>query len=327
MERVQEKYCKLKQRLKSEQVNRTAASITTKDTSTSARPGCGCDASSSARRTTIELLQSERDFYQAEYCKLLNRPSFEQLQRLQTELRAKEVALHDLQQRQQSGTPRPTQAQLNRAERERAVHLADCQRLRAQCEELRQRLQSSNAESTEYCERIELQQAELRAINERLMEENRTLCANRAALQSTADMLRERLARVERCRQSAEEDCVKVRTSYEQMRILQEQTEKALALSQSAMYARDHQLNSAESRANVNETALVCNDNAIKALNDQIAALQAQLASVDRQKEQVIDELDTKTERAVAAEAEALKWRAQFQDSREELETMRKKCE
>lgn len=167
---------------------------------------------------SIELLQSERDFYQTEYVKLLNRPTgvdgsaAHQLQLLQTELRTKDRLLQDLQH--SVSQSQLTKAQLNRAERERTVQMADIEQLRCTCDELREQLRALSEEGA----RAEQQRTEVQRQNDLMVGENRALCANGTALQATAEMLRERLAEVEQRRQAAEAECARVRTSFEQMK-------------------------------------------------------------------------------------------------------------
>lgn len=110
-------------------------------------------------------------------------------------------------------------------------------------------------------------------------------------------------------------------------RILQEQTEKVLAHRQSALSQRDHQLTEAESRASVDNTARDRSGVALNELRAQLAGLQAQLTTVERQKEQFIDELDTKTERLAAAEASALLWQKQCTDALAQVDVLRRQIE
>lgn len=149
--------------------------------------------------------------------KLLNRPADDasaanQLQLLQTELRTKDRLLQDL--KHSVSQSQLSQAQLNRVERERNVQLADLERLRGDRDEMREQLRAHADE----CARVELQSAEVQRMNDLLVGENRALGANGTALQATAEMLRERLADVERRRQVAEAECSRVRTSFEQLK-------------------------------------------------------------------------------------------------------------
>lgn len=100
-----------------------------------------------------------------------------------------------------------------------------------------------------------------------------------------------------------------------------------LAHRQSALSQRDHQLTEAETRASDDTTARDRSTATVHEMRAQLASLHAQLATVDRQKEQFIDELDTKTERLVAAEAAALRWQTQCAEAQAKMDVMRRQIE
>lgn len=189
------------------------------------------EAATSPRTPRIERLSdsnlaSERDYYQQEYLKLLNRPQPDdtELHRLQTQLRTKDAQLNELQhtlqqhQLQKIGSSHSVTAVLNRVERENGVMQAECDRLRTERDELRERLHARTAEQAEHVERVEQQCRALNALNGRLEGETKVTGANAVALQATAEMLRQRLADVEATVRDRDAECSQLRTSYQQMK-------------------------------------------------------------------------------------------------------------
>lgn len=105
-------------------------------------------------------------------------------------------------------------------------------------------------------------------------------------------------------------------------RILQEQTEKALAHRQSALSQRDNQLHHVESRLSVRDSSRDRAESLVQELRAQIGGLQSQLAAVDRQKDGLVESLDTKTEKLFQLEAEVLRWQTMCAEKQAETELL-----
>lgn len=172
----------------------------------------------SAGSSTVELIESERDYYQKLYLEMLNRPIVtdeNEVRRLQSEIRSRDVQNQELQhQLRRVESSQSTKALVNRVERENRVLQVDVERLREERDEIRERLHALTDENA-----MQIQQHRImNELNARLQNENKIISANTTGLQASAEMLRNRLTELEAIVREKDEECARVRASFEQLK-------------------------------------------------------------------------------------------------------------
>lgn len=208
----------------------------------------------------VNRLKIDRDFYQQEYLKLLNKPLADgEIHLLRQQLIEKDYEIKALRRKLESSHSisepaqpcRAVEAAMHRLEREKKVLQDNIDRLTVECAELRESLHLTATTQRDQFNKDECEMERLRQ-KIRLEEgENLRLKTVETTSKSTLTILRDEIAQLNAQIAELNEENSKLRTSSNQLRVLQEQTENALIEHQNRLSHCERQKSQAESRLNI----------------------------------------------------------------------------
>ncbi|XP_011495576.1 PREDICTED: centrosomal protein of 135 kDa [Ceratosolen solmsi marchali] len=209
-------------------------------------------------------------------------------------------SLSSLSERKSIGTSNKTE----RVERERDVAFADAARLIEERDALRERLKlATEAHATEQRrlrENLDDTQSRLAQIEQKWRELLLVQGTRRATINGLDDQLNDLKEDLRRTKQELTEQ----RTQYFQLRTLQDQTDQALGDVQGQLAQSENELSGALDRYKNLERQQLQFDNQIKELRQEINTHRSKVAQLDHEKDQLLMDLDEKTEKIAALERE-----------------------
>ncbi|KAL7292374.1 hypothetical protein TKK_0013972 [Trichogramma kaykai] len=195
-------------------------------------------------------------------------------------------------------------SKLERVERERDIAKADVERLIQERDSLRERLQIASASQMSEIRRMCTKLTDTETRLENCERERRELLiaqgGRKAALQGMDEKFDDLKEELKRTKQELTEQ----RTQYFQLRTLQDQTDQALSDIQGQLAQTEGELSTAIERCKSFERQHQQRDNKIKELQQEISTHRSRMAQIDRDKDQLLMELDEKTEKIAALERE-----------------------
>ncbi|XP_057321420.1 centrosomal protein of 135 kDa isoform X2 [Microplitis mediator] len=286
---------------------------------------------------TIQQLERDKNYYREEWNKLSSQRKdadttelWSQICELKQQLNEKEAKITELQRERKElarekfelenklqtcrsvgscgcySTDNGSKVSLMRLERERDSARADAERLIEERDILRERLklatEAHTGEQRRLRERLrdlelKLEDVEREKHNFILSQESR-----RSALTGLEDQLEDAKEELRRTKQ----ELAAQRTQYFQLRALQDQTDQALGDVQSQLHQSEAELAKAVERNRNFEQQQVQLNNQVKDQKQEINTLRSSMARLDREKDQLLMELDEKTEKISALEREVL---------------------
>lgn len=208
----------------------------------------------------VNRLKIDRDFYQQEYLKLLNKPLADgEINLLRKQLIEKEYEIKTLRKKldtnfsinEASQPCRAIEAAMHRLEREKKVLQDTIERLTVECNELRESLHLTTTTQRDQFTRDECEMDRLRQRIRQIESENLSLKTMEATSKSTVTILKDEVTQLQTQISELNAENAKLRTTSNQLRVLQEQTESALIEHQSRLTHCERQRSQAESRLNV----------------------------------------------------------------------------
>ncbi|XP_055384228.1 centrosomal protein of 135 kDa [Condylostylus longicornis] len=200
--------------------------------------------------------------------------------------------------------PHTVQAAIIRAERERDVVKAELERIKLERDSLRERLQCLT--ETQYKESQRLKD-EIDELNNKILcleREKREIETAQIPGQTHIVLMKEEIETLKKRVYELQNENSKLKTSYNQIKILQDQTEKALVDVQNKYAVAETQLENAEARLTSFDTNRTTTRNELDALKNEIFALKSINSTIENEKDKIITELDAKTEKIYKLESE-----------------------
>lgn len=212
----------------------------------------------------VNRLRIDRDFYQQEYLKLLNKPLADsELHLLRQQVIEKDYEIKALRKKletnqlinEASQPCRAVEAALHRLEREKTVLQDTINRLTVECAELRESLHMTATTQRDQFNKDESEMERLRQKLRQEESENLRLRTIETTSKSTVTILRDEIAQLQTQIADLSDENTKLRTTSNQLRVLQEQTENALIEHQNRLSHCERQRSQAESRLNVMDSS------------------------------------------------------------------------
>lgn len=298
MEKLIKKNAKLKGKLAADGIkcNNTSLVISTKDVGTMTCP----QRIDSHDNYSIDVnrLRIDRDFYQQEYLKLLNRPLVDggevcllrkQLVEKDHEIKVLRKQLDNSLSVNEASLPcRAVEATIHRLEREKRALQETIDRLTRECNDLRECLHSTDATQRDQFNRDECEMKRLRQRIQQLESESLSLKTMEATSKSTVAVLKDEMAQLQAELSALNDENVKLRTSVQQLRLLQEQTENALVEHQTRLSHCERQRNQAESRLSVIDSSRTDGYREIGELRAENTRLKTLNTTITKEKDKLI---------------------------------------
>ncbi|XP_067643783.1 centrosomal protein of 135 kDa isoform X2 [Eurosta solidaginis] len=194
------------------------------------------------------------------------------------------------------------QAVVLRAARERDCVRAELERVRCERDTLREKHVSMLQAQARETEKSQTHVSELNARIRQLERENRELNSARLPSETHIVLLKEEIDELKRRLFALQEENSKLRTTQNQLKILNEQTERTLQEYQSKLTIAEHQLQTADTRLNDLDTNRETTNREATLLRNEVAALKKTYVSLENEKDKLLIQLDAKTERVYQLE-------------------------
>ncbi|XP_031640982.1 centrosomal protein of 135 kDa [Contarinia nasturtii] len=301
VEKLTKKNAKLKGKLSAD-----ACKCNTSQTMITTDVGTMTSGSHESCSIDVNRLKIDRDFYQQEYLKLLNKPLADtEINLLRKQLIEKDYEIKALRRKwdtnyminEPSSQPcKAVEAAMHRLEREKKVLQDTIDRLTTECNELRDSLHLTSTTQRDQYTRDECEIDRLRQRIRQIESENVSLKTMEATSKSTVTILKDEIVQLNTQVTELNEEIAKLRTSSNHMKVLQEQTENALIEHQNRLSHCERQRNQAESRLNVVDSSRTDGFREIGELRAEITRLKTLNATLNIEKDKLINDLDAKTE-------------------------------
>ncbi|XP_073839342.1 centrosomal protein 135kDa isoform X2 [Musca autumnalis] len=286
-------------------------------------------------------LKSERDFFQKEYLRLLSKAgSDKEIEFLQSQIKSKDEELRLLRSElctrpttthalvpcfkdaqnhhlnlptsqpssarsaSSSASSDCVQAAILRVERERDCARAEMERLKCERDTLREKLLCT---TKMHDEQMHKTQARFEELNDRLRQlerEKRELQSARMPTETQIVMLREEIEAYKQQQFQLREENNKLQSSYNQLKILHEQTERTLGDYQNKLLYAEQQLESTNRRVNTLDTNRDSAREEALQLRSEVKVLKQTYVALENEKDKILTQLDAKTEKVYQLEYE-----------------------
>ncbi|SPP76004.1 Hypothetical predicted protein [Drosophila guanche] len=280
-------------------------------------------------------LASERDFFQKEYLRMMARSGSDseiaflrvQIQSKDEELRTlrNELCSNKLQYSPQKTTHYETlppstasgsisetnshrsdcvQAAIGRVERERDCARSELERVRCERNMLREKQLCSVQLHAEELLALRQRNEDLNGRLRQLERDNKDLNLARLPGETNMALLKEDITQLRHRLASLQAEIDELKTENEQITMLNEQNERIIAVFQSKLMISERQRQSADVRASTLDSSRESNRNEVTHLRSEIGALRQTYITLENEKDTLLHQLDSKTERAYKLENE-----------------------
>ncbi|KMY99696.1 centrosomal protein of 135 kDa isoform X2 [Drosophila simulans] len=281
-------------------------------------------------------LSSERDFFQKEYLRLMSKSGSEsEIAFLHAQITSKDEELKALRSElfhggkhqfsptksvQYETMPPPTassvtstvtsnrsdcvQAAIARVERERDCARSELERVRCERDTLREKQLSTVQLHADELQALRLRNEELNDRLRQMERDNRELNSARLPSETNLALLKEDLVQMRQRVASMQTEIDQLKDENGQITMLNDQNERIIAEYQSKLLVAEHQRQSADVRASTLDSSRESNRSEVTQLRMDIGALRQTYISLEHEKDTLLHQLDTKTERAYKLEYE-----------------------
>ncbi|XP_022211364.2 centrosomal protein of 135 kDa isoform X2 [Drosophila obscura] len=280
-------------------------------------------------------LASERDFFQKEYLRMMSRSGSEsELAFLRAQIKSKDEELRTLRNELCSNklqySPQKTahyeplplppstasgsetnsnrsdcvQAAIGRVERERDCARSELERFRCERDMLREKQLCSLQLHSEELLALRQRNEDLNARLRQLERDNKDLNSARLPAETNIALLKEDIAQMKQRITSLQAEIEQLKTENGQITMLNEQNERIIADFQSKLMISERQRHSADVRASTLDSSRESNRNEVTHLRSEIGALRQTYITLENEKDTLLHQLDSKTERAYKLEYE-----------------------
>ncbi|XP_039299759.1 centrosomal protein of 135 kDa-like [Nilaparvata lugens] len=271
----------------------------------------------------LQRLVTERDFYQKEFNRLqkqisnnVNPSSHDQsdVGELREKLNEKEREICCLKEKlrdlcaQQRVSPiqHPSQnGAILRLEMERDSAKADCSRLEEDRNALKEKLRNITELNKDEMQRLEQGSHALQTTITKLEVERRELMNGLAAAKSKIKMLEKKLDDYREQMQNQQTDLSQQISHLNHIKMLQEQTDRALSTSQDMLTNTETELASALERIHELEQQRLCLERELSCLRTERISLKSNMSMIDEEKDKLLLKVDEKTEQVVKLERDS----------------------
>lgn len=246
----------------------------------------------------VNRLKIDRDFYQQEYLKLLNKPSCDagEISVLRKQLMEKDYEIKSLITKLESchtvyEDPNPcraVEATMHRLEREKKILQDTVKRLTVECDELRESLHMANVTQRNQIDREGCEMEQLKQKIRQLENENESLKTVEVNVKSTINMLKDEISQLKEEITNLNDENMNLRTSGKHLRVLQEQTESTLIQHQNRLTHCERERDQAASRLNVIDSSRSDGVREIGDLRAEIGRLKTMNVKLTKEKDKLI---------------------------------------
>ncbi|XP_055591570.1 centrosomal protein of 135 kDa [Uranotaenia lowii] len=219
------------------------------------------------------------------------------------------------------------QSAFHRVERERDAAKREVQQLEIERNSLRDKLKLATKSQQEEKAKHEEVILGYSAQIANLEAEKRDLLCGQNSSHTTVQLVREENQDLKKRLKESEDNFSKLKTSHSQLKILQDQTERALTQQQSRLLCSENQLDSAEAKLCEVDGTIENAHKDISKLRGDIKILKASNASLQHENDKLLAELDKKTEKLFVIEAELSNYKTERSGMRDTINRLQKKLE
>lgn len=249
----------------------------------------------------MNRLKIDRDFYQQEYMKLISKPIDDanetnllrkQLCEKEYEIKMLRHQLDGLSKKDSGFTCKSVEAAIHRLGREKHLLEISVERLKAERNILREKLQITTSLENDQMARDECEFERFKQKIQKLENENLNLRTMQEPTKSTILSLKEEVNGLNNQITELTEENSKLRTSNHQLRALQEQTENSLIELQSRLTHSQRQLNHTETRLNVIDSSRTDRCKELGELRAEVSRLKGINSTLEKDKDRFIVRID-----------------------------------
>ncbi|KRK01930.1 centrosomal protein of 135 kDa isoform X1 [Drosophila yakuba] len=281
-------------------------------------------------------LSSERDFFQKEYLRLMSKSGSEsEIAFLHAQIKSKDEELRALRSElfpggklqfsplksvQYETLPPATasssastanssrsdcvQAAIARVERERDCARSELERVRCERDTLREKQLCTVQLHAEELQALRVRNEELNDRLRQMERDNRELNSARVPTETNLVLLKDDLVQMRQRVAAMQSEIDKLKDENGQITMLNDQNERIIADYQSKLMVAERQRQSADVRASTLDSSRETNRSEVTQLRMDIGALRQTYISLEHEKDTLLHQLDTKTERAYKLEYE-----------------------
>lgn len=191
-----------------------------------------------------------------------------------------------------------------RVERERDILKADVDRLEEERDNMKHRVKITSEMHASEIERYKKLISDLEEQLRKVDKERYDVLQNQGSRRATITNLEDQVETLKAQLKSCSDELIHHKTIYTQLKVLHEQTDRALADSQNHLLQAEQQLSSYEQKHNANDNKTATLNKDIQRLKSDIDQLTKNLVEVEREKDNLLLQLDEKTENIVALQDE-----------------------
>ncbi|KAH0554612.1 hypothetical protein KQX54_011905 [Cotesia glomerata] len=305
---------------------------------------------------TIHQLERDKNYYREEWNKLLSQRKdadttelWSQICELKQQLNEKELKIMELQRERKELAREKFElenklktcrsvgscgcfsengsrnSQLKVLERERDSARTDVNRLTEERDILRERLKLATDAHTSEQRRLRERLRDLELKLEDVEREKHNYILSQESRRSAVTGLEDQLEDVKEELRRTKQELTSQRTQYFQLRALQDQTDQALGDVQSQLHHSEAELTKAVEHSRDMEQQNIQLNNVVKEQKQEINTLRTSMARLDREKDQLLMELDEKTEKIAGLEREVMLKEQQASGIEQQLRDMQRK--
>ncbi|XP_074095969.1 centrosomal protein of 135 kDa isoform X2 [Cotesia typhae] len=305
---------------------------------------------------TIQQLERDKNYYREEWNKLLSQKKdadttelWSQICELKQQLNEKEIKIMELQRERKELAREKFElenkfqtcrsvgscscfsengsknSQLRVLERERDSARTDVNRLTEERDILRERLKLATDAHTSEQRRLRERLRDLELKLEDVEREKHNYILSQESRRSALTGLEDQLEDVKEELRRTKQELTSQRTQYFQLRALQDQTDQALGDVQSQLHHSEAELTKAVEHSRDMEQQNVQLNNLVKEQKQEINTLRTSMARLDREKDQLLMELDEKTEKIAGLEREVMLKEQQASGIEQQLRDIQRK--
>ncbi|CAG9864322.1 unnamed protein product [Phyllotreta striolata] len=277
----------------------------------------------------IESLRKEKDFYMKEYHRLLERPksapnslsdkSSKQLDELLSRIKDKDKIIATLQEELKVLTSEKycltsrleaqnrdssidfdeicTRTTCKRRNRELDVHKEEVKHLERENDSLKNKIRNLSETSLFNEERMKKAFQEMEEHIGKLENERRDLVISQGTNRSNLSHLEDECRILREKLQAAQKEANNQKINYEQLKILHDQTNRALSDAQSQVLRAESEVQTLQSKMGNSHREMSCHEREIARLQGDVDLMKCQLTKIDREKDELLNVVDEKTER------------------------------
>nr|XP_012140543.1 PREDICTED: centrosomal protein of 135 kDa-like isoform X2 [Megachile rotundata] len=216
---------------------------------------------------------------------------------------------------------------IERLEHERNIARADVERLIEERDALRERLKMATEAHTSEQHRLRENLTDVEARLKQIEKERQELLLTQGARRATINGLEDQLQDLREELKRTKQELGTQRTQYFQLRALQDQTDQALGDAQNQLTQSESELNKALDRNRAIERQQLQLENQVKELQQEVNNFKSKMAHLDHEKDQLLMELDEKTERIAALEKEIMIKDQQVMGNEQQIRELQQKNE